>query len=104
MLKTLRSLWSIGKAESVDTGELDYLPHDERTLARDGLEAGSPLEVYRPGYTANEGARSISVEVPDRVIAKLVVVRADTEASVAVVMQTDVELKLGDRFRGADLD
>jgi hypothetical protein len=65
----------------------------------DGLEVGSPLEVYRLGYGAEEVTRHEDVAVPDRVVAKLVVVRSSTEASVAVVTNTDTELKLGDRFR-----
>jgi hypothetical protein len=65
----------------------------------DGLEVGSPLEVYRAGYGAQEVTRHEDVAVPDRVVAKMVVVRAATEASVAVITNTDTELKLGDRFR-----
>lgn len=67
----------------------------------DGIEIGSPLEVYRPGYPAFEEAREEQVEVPDRVIAKLLVVRAETDSSVALVTATEDELELGDRFRGA---
>jgi hypothetical protein len=65
----------------------------------DGLEVGSPLEVYRPGYPAREAARGQDVQVPDRVIAQLLVVRAHTEASVAVVTHTETELAMGDRVR-----
>jgi len=46
--------------------------------------------------------RREKVDVPDRVVAQLLVVRANTEASVALVTHTDGELHLGDRFRGAD--
>ena len=68
----------------------------------DGLEVGSPLEVYRLGYTASETSRSNErVAVPDRHVARMVVVRVDTQAAVALVTSTDTELAIGDRFRGA---
>jgi hypothetical protein len=67
----------------------------------DGLEVGSPLEVFRNGYTTEEPVRDERVQVPDRVIAKLVVVRAGERSSVALVTKSSTELKLGDRFRGA---
>ena len=66
----------------------------------DGIESGAPLEVYRPGYSARETAREESVHVPDRVIANLLVVRADSQSSVALVTSSSTELSLGDRFRG----
>ena len=68
----------------------------------DGLEVGSPLDVYRPGYPANEPARDETVQVPDRVVGKLVVVRAADSASVAIITNASTELRLGDRFRGAE--
>ncbi|HVN37898.1 MAG TPA: LysM peptidoglycan-binding domain-containing protein [Myxococcota bacterium] len=67
----------------------------------DGLEVGSPLEVFRLGYTTEEPVRDERVQVPDRVIAKLVVVRVGERSSVALVTKATTELKLGDRFRGA---
>ncbi|NRA06536.1 MAG: LysM peptidoglycan-binding domain-containing protein [Myxococcales bacterium] len=68
----------------------------------DGLEVGSPLEVYRLGYTASETSRSNErVAVPDRRVARMVVVRVDTQAAVALVTSTNTELEIGDRFRGA---
>lgn len=66
----------------------------------DGLEVGSPLEVFRPGYETEDPARDEKVAVPDRVIAKLVVVRTADESSVALITKTETELQLGDRFRG----
>jgi len=91
-------------------GKISFFPqrrvlmglHDFVYLNRgslDGLEVGSPLEVYRTGYGAREVTRHEEVAVPDRVVAKMVVVRAATEAAVAVVMRADTELSLGDRFR-----
>ncbi|HXK21787.1 MAG TPA: LysM domain-containing protein [Myxococcota bacterium] len=67
----------------------------------DGVEVGSPLEVYRAGYTTEEPVRDERVQVPDRVIAKLVVVRVGDRSSVALVTKASTELKLGDHFRGA---
>jgi hypothetical protein len=66
----------------------------------DGLEVGSPLEVYRAGYAATEPTRDEKVAVPDRVIAKMLVVRAQEQTAVALVTSTDTELELGDHFRG----
>ena len=67
----------------------------------DGMEVGSPLEVFRSGYTTEEPVRDERVQVPDRVIAKLVVVRVGERSSVALVTKSSTELKLGDHFRGA---
>jgi hypothetical protein len=69
--------------------------------ALDGLEVGSPLEVYRESYLADERTRDERVRVPERVVAQLLVVRAEPMTSVAFVTHTDEELELGDRFRGA---
>ncbi len=69
--------------------------------ALDGLEVGSPLEVYRESFHANETVRDERVEIPERVVAQLLVVKAEPSTSVAFVMHTDTELELGDRFRGA---
>jgi hypothetical protein len=67
----------------------------------DGLVVGSPLEVYRAGFEADEAARDERVRVPERVVGQLLVVRAQPSSSVAVVRHTQEELALGDRFRGA---
>jgi hypothetical protein len=67
----------------------------------DGLEVGSPLDVYRPGYSAEEVVRDHRVLVPDHVIGRLIVVRTEEESAVAAVVKTQTELALGDRFRGA---
>lgn len=66
----------------------------------DGLEVGSPLEVFRAGYPAREETRDETVAVPDRVIAKMLVVRAEEQTAVAMVTSSATELELGDRFRG----
>ena len=67
----------------------------------DGLAVGSPLEVFREGGKVLETARDEKVRVPDRVVAELLVVRAQEKTAVAVVRHAEEELALGDRFRGA---
>jgi hypothetical protein len=69
--------------------------------SEDGLSVGSPLEVYRDGFEAREAARSEKVFVPPRVVADLLVIRAQPKSAVAVVRHTAEEIALGDRFRGA---
>jgi nucleoid-associated protein YgaU len=86
-------------ASRVLIGTADYVYLNRGEL--DGLQVGSPLEVYRSGWEAPEPARNTRVEVPDRVIANLLVVRARRESAVALVRHTETELELGDRFRGA---
>ena len=80
-------------------GTADYVYLNRGEL--DGLQVGSPLEVYRSGWKAPEPARNTRVEVPDRVGARLLVVRARRQSAVALVRHTETELELGDRFRGA---
>lgn len=80
-------------------GTIDYVYLNRGEL--DGLAVGSPLEVYRRGWTADEPARHTEVEVPDRVIAELLVVRTQPQTAVALVTATETELELGDQFRGA---
>jgi len=79
-------------------GWSDFVYLNRGTL--DGLEVGSPLEVYRVGDQAREVTRDESVEVPDRVIASMLVVRAEEETAVALVTKARTELQLGDLFRG----
>ena len=69
--------------------------------ALQGLEVGSPLEVYRQSFLANEVTRDERVRVPERVVAQLFVVKADPNTAVAYVAHTNTELALGDHFRGA---
>ena len=80
-------------------GQIDYVYLNRGSL--DGLEVGSPLEVYRLGSLATERARAERVNVPDRVVAEMLVIRAEEESCVALVTHTETELELGDRFRGA---
>ena len=67
-----------------------------------GLEVGSPLEVYRPIGTGVDKAQRKKVALPDGVVAKLLVVRAEEETAVALVTHAKAELTRGDRFRGSD--
>jgi hypothetical protein len=67
----------------------------------EGLEVGSPLEVYRPGYRTREPARDASVKVPDLYVASLLVVRVQPDTSVAYVVHSERELEIGDHVRGA---
>jgi hypothetical protein len=78
---------------------IDYVYLNRGAL--DGLEVGSPLEVYRKGHLGREVTRGENVRVPERIVAQLVVVKAQPETAVAFVTSSDVELELGDRFRGA---
>jgi hypothetical protein len=80
-------------------GMSDFVYLNRGTL--DGVEVGSPLEIYRPSYVADEVARNTRVEVPDRVIAQLLVVKSEPNSSVAFVAHTEDEIELGDRVRGA---
>jgi nucleoid-associated protein YgaU len=93
-------------------GKISFFPNDRALMGYndfvylnrgtdDGLQVGSPLEVYRVGYPVRDSSVGKNVQVPDRVVAQLLVVRADEEASVAVVTFAKTELAMGDRFRGA---
>jgi hypothetical protein len=86
-------------ASRVVMGTIDYVYLNRGEL--DGLAVGSPLEVYRRGWTTRETTRDTNVAVPDRVIANLLVVRAEPETAVAMVTHTEAELELGDHFRGS---
>lgn len=102
----------IGRSPTGVDGKLSFFA-DRRTLTShidfvylnrgmfDGLAVGSPLEVYRRGYAAPERARNQMVRVPDRVVGQLIVVRTSGKSAVAFVANTNVELEVGDRFRGA---
>jgi LysM domain-containing protein len=79
-------------------GFQDFVYLNRGTL--DGLQVGSPLEVYRSGYSARETTRDERVAVPDRVVAKMLVVRTEEQTAVAYVTSTSTELELGDKFRG----
>jgi hypothetical protein len=48
-----------------------------------------------------ESVHGHSVEVPGRVVGKLLVVDARPECSVALVSEAEIDLLVGDAFRGA---
>jgi hypothetical protein len=83
-----------------EIGMLDFVYLNRGTL--DGIEVGSPLHVYRKGFSASDTVSGSQRQVPDRVVADLVVVRSEPEASVAFVRHTEEELTLGDYFRGSE--
>lgn len=102
----------IGPTPNVD-GRIVFTPDDRSNMGTDdvvyldrgashGLDVGSPLEVYRPIGTGLDRVRRKEVELPDGIVAKLVVVRAEQVSAVALVTYTTVELARGDRFRGSD--
>jgi len=97
--KDVDGMISFFPSSRVLMGMADYVYLNRGEL--DGLQVGSPLEVYRVGGQAPEPARGTQVEVPDRVIADLLVVRARRQSAVALIRHTETELELGDRFRGA---
>jgi hypothetical protein len=79
-------------------GPLDFVYLNRGTL--DGLETGSPLEVIRGEDTVREAVRRTLVDVPNRIVAKLLVVEAQAETSVALVAEAETDLLVGDTFRG----
>jgi len=81
-------------------GPLDFVYLNRGSL--DGLEAGSPLEVIRGGELVKEPVRGGRVEVPERVVAELLVVDAQPETAVALVASAETDLLVGDSFRGAN--
>ncbi len=93
-------------------GKLSYFARNRTMMAHvdyvylnrgalDGLEVGSPLEVYRRSYLEKEATRGAMVRLPGRVVAQLVVVKTEPETAVATVTHTEMELELGDLFRAA---
>ena len=82
----------------LEMGSTDVVYLDRGTNA--GIAVGNPLEIYRP-LGIGEDAVTGSVQMPDHVIAKLIVVEAHPLASVAVVTHTTEEISRGARFRGS---
>ena len=103
---------AVGPTPNVE-GQIVFTPADRFNMASedvvfldrgtsDGLGVGSPLEVYRPIGTGVDEVRAARVALPDDVVAKLLVVSARDETSVALVTHSTAELVRGDRFRGTD--
>jgi len=102
----------IGPTPAVD-GRILFTPDDRLNMGSDdvvfldrgashGLDVGSPLEVYRDIGTGLDTVRGEQMELPDSIVAKLLVVHAESETAVALVTHSTVELTRGDRFRGSD--
>jgi hypothetical protein len=91
-----RVLYTPGDRLEMGTHDVVYLDRGRS----DGLEIGSPLEVYRP---LGSGVDEVTgpVRLPDEVVAKLLVVDTRESTAVAVVTHTTAEVSRGDRFRGA---
>ena len=70
--------------------------------AADGLEVGSPLELYRAIGTEEDEVQREQKQLPDWVIGKLIVVATTPDTATAVITKTSTEILRGDRFRGAD--
>jgi hypothetical protein len=67
-----------------------------------GLEVGSPVEIYEPREKAFDAVRREERALVDRVLAKAIVVDVYDETSVAVVTHANTELNRGFHFRGSD--
>ncbi len=102
----------IGPKPSIE-GRIIHTPNQRTEMAltdvvyldrgtADGLAVGSPLEVFRPIGTAVDELRGDERALPDEVVAKLLVVQAASDASVAVVTHAHKEVNRGDVFRGSD--
>ena len=94
-------------------GVIVFTPDDRLNMAMDdvvyldrgssdGLQVGSPLEVYRPIGTGVDKAQHKKVALPDGVVAKLLVVHVEKDTASAVVTHARAEVERGDRFRGSD--
>jgi len=110
--RPLRDIEVTASPKNID-GQISFFPSSRVLMGNadfvylnrgelDGLEVGSPLQVYRSGWNAPEPARHTRVDVPDHVIADLLVVRARRQSAVALVRHAETELQLGDHFRGAE--
>ncbi len=70
--------------------------------ADSGLQIGSPLEVFRPIGTGVDPAQEQVRQLPDHVVARMLVVATTPETATAVVTHSASEIEVGDRFRGSD--
>ena len=93
-----RVVHAMFKKEEIGGNDVVYLNRG----ANEGLQVGSPLEVYRPIGTAIDEAQSQERQLPDDVIARLLVVQTTETTATAVVVKASTEIEPGDTFRGAD--
>ncbi len=63
-----------------------------------GVEVGTQMEVYIPGVVQE------AAQMPDTVIAQMVVINVEPETSVAFVTETKRELGIGDQVRAVGPD
>ena len=87
-------------ADRIEMGgnDLVYLNRGETA----GLEVGSPLEVYRSIGTEVDQAQQQMKQLPDEVVARMLVVATTPETATAVVTHSKHEVEKGDTFRGSD--
>jgi len=87
-------------ADRIEMGGNDvvYLNRGESA----GLQVGSPLEVYRAIGTGVDAAQEQEKQLPDHVIARMLVVATTGETATAVVTHAAKEIEVGDTFRGSD--
>ncbi len=90
--------WTPNHRLQMSQGDVVYLNRG----SRQGLELGSPIEVYDPMGKERDTVRDEVRELPDTVIGKGIVVDLYDDTAVAVVTHATVELMRGYRFRGSD--
>jgi hypothetical protein len=103
---------AVGSRANVE-GAIAHTPDSRRQMGsgdvvylnrgtRQGLSVGSPLEVYESLGERWDAIRKEKRALPDQVLAKLLVVDAYDDASVAVVTYTTGEINRGFKVRGSD--
>ena len=91
---------AMNPSERFITGQNDVIYLNRGT--DHGVQVGNPLEVFRPGALAMDNLTKLQHRLPDDVVANLLVISTEPAASVAIVTHTNVELRRGDMFRGAE--
>lgn len=91
-------------------GHIIYMP-DSRTAMGDGewvylnrgalhgVEPGTEIEVYIPGEFLKDKATRQKVLTPDDVIGQMIVVDTQPDSSVAYIIHSERELRVGDKVR-----
>jgi len=87
-------------ADRIEMGGNDvvYLNRGEEA----GIAVGSPLEVFRPIGSGVDEAQQQKRELPDHVVARMLVVSTTADTATAVVTHAASEIQVGDHFRGSD--
>jgi hypothetical protein len=87
-------------ADRIEMGGNDivYLNRGESS----GLSVGSPLEVFRSIGSEVDAAQQRAKQLPDHVIARMLVVATTPDTATAVVTHSASEVEVGDTFRGSD--